>query len=238
MLLWYIAAFIAYFVKGVCGFANTLIFTSVMAFFQPGAGIAPVELLLGLPSNGLVIWRERKAIRPRTVLPMILILMAGCIPGALLLKNTGDAAIKVGFGVLIVALGAEMLLRERAKPMSGKSAMSIVIGLLSGLLCGLYGVGALLSAYFARVSKDSHDFKANICLVFLCENVFRIILYSVTGLLNLQVLKQAVLLSPAMLLGLLAGMRLSGRIPEKWSRRVVAGMLVVSGISLVITSLM
>ena len=53
--------------------------------------------------------------------------------------------------------------------------MLVLIGIISGLLCGLYGVGALLAAYVSRVAENSHEFKANICVVFVVENTIRII---------------------------------------------------------------
>ncbi len=45
MLLWIIAAVCAFFVKGLCGFANTLIFTNILSFGVNNALISPVELL-------------------------------------------------------------------------------------------------------------------------------------------------------------------------------------------------
>ena len=32
MILWFIVAFTAYFVKGLCDFANTLVFTTILSF--------------------------------------------------------------------------------------------------------------------------------------------------------------------------------------------------------------
>ena len=46
MLLWFIASFIAFFVKGVCGFANTLVFTSMLSFGTANIEITPVDLFL------------------------------------------------------------------------------------------------------------------------------------------------------------------------------------------------
>lgn len=40
MYLWFFAAIIAYFVKGLCGFASTLIFTSVLSFGTENVNIA------------------------------------------------------------------------------------------------------------------------------------------------------------------------------------------------------
>ena len=58
MILWIIAAICAFFVKGLCGFANTLVFTSILSFGVNNSSISPVELLLGYPGN-LFLGMER-----------------------------------------------------------------------------------------------------------------------------------------------------------------------------------
>ena len=48
MFLWISAAILAYFIKGLCGFANTLVFTTLLSFGHSNISISPVELLLGV----------------------------------------------------------------------------------------------------------------------------------------------------------------------------------------------
>ena len=112
-----------------------------------------------------------------------------------------------------------------------------VIGFISGLLCGLYGIGALLGAYLGRVSKDTKEFKANICIVFLVENTFRILLYTLTGIISFSVLKKALVLIPFMLTGLFLGMKCSSVLNEKIIKKIVIVMLIISGIVICIGSL-
>lgn len=238
MALWIIAAVSAFFVKGLCGFANTLVFTTALSFGKANREISPVELLLGYPTNVILAWRERAAINWRMCLPLMALVIAGSIPGALLLRNADTGAIKIAFGVLIVLIGGEMLLREfRSKRGRMSRAMLATVGVLSGVLCGLYGVGALLGAYISRVTDDSHAFKANICMVFIAENTFRIVTYALWGIITLESLKLALVLMPAMLVGLGLGMACSKVLSERVVRRVVVVMLIVSGAALIATSL-
>ncbi len=51
MIYWIMAAFCAFFIKGLCAFANTLVFTTILSFGNNNINITPVELLLGYPSN-------------------------------------------------------------------------------------------------------------------------------------------------------------------------------------------
>ena len=234
-MVWWTAAVCAFFIKELCGFANTLVFTTILSFAADNARISPVELLLGYPSNLILMWKERRFIRWKLCLPLSALVTAGSIPGILFLKNTDAGIIKVIFGVVIFLLGLEMLLRElRQKKVRQSRAVLMIVGVLSGLLCGLYGVGALLGAYLSRVTEDSASFKANICVVFLVENTLRIFLYALWGILTVEILKQAVLLLPFMLAGLGLGM-LGGRVlDEARVKKCVTVMLMFSGAALIL----
>ena len=69
--LWILAAETAYFIKGLCGFVNALVFTSISSFGVSNADSSPSDLLL-----------------------------AGSIPGALLLKTVDIKTVKLIFGVV------------------------------------------------------------------------------------------------------------------------------------------
>ena len=94
-----------------------------------------------------------------------------------------------------------------------------------------------MCAYINRVTDDSHSFKANICVVFLVENTFRVVMYSVLGIITFQTIKQAIVLIPLMLLGVALGMFSSKILDEKWVKKIVVIMLMISGLALVTTVL-
>ena len=238
MIWWIIATVCAFFVKGLCGFANTLVFTSVLSFGNSNINISPVELLLGYPSNVILAWKERKTIKWSVCLPLTVMVIVGSIPGVLFLKNIGTGMVKILFGIVIVGIALEMLLRELRPGKSKQSKVVLtIIGLLCGILCGLYGIGALLGAYVNRVTDDSRAFKANICVVFLVENTFRIVLYSIWGIITLDIIHQVLILLPLVLLGLMIGMLSSKVLDEKIVKKIVIVMLLISGVALIINSL-
>ena len=156
------------------------------------------------------------------------------VPYVVSLKQADARLIKMIFGLVIVCVGIEMLLRERNHRVVKQSKpLLILIGIVSGVLCGLYGIGALLAAYVGRVTDNSKEFKANICIVFIVENTFRMIMYACTGILNLQVIRQAVVLVPFMLIGLLVGMKSGKVLDERVVKKLVIIMLILSGVALV-----
>lgn len=240
-MVWFIiATLVAFFIKGLCGFANTLIFNGILSYTANNINISPLEVVLGYPSNIILVWKERKSLNWKIWLPLTVLVVAGSIPGIFLLKHTDAGLLKVIFGIAVIIIGIEMLFREM-KSSNGKSGGSkiilVLIGIISGLLCGLYGVGALLAAYVSRVSENSHEFKANICVVFVVENMIRIILYAATGILTLAVLKQVVILIPFMLAAVFLGMKSSSVLNEKVIKKIVIVLLILSGIVLIINNL-
>ena len=238
MYLWIIATVVAYFIKGLCGFANTLVFTTILSFGTPNVNISPIDLLIGYPTNLILTWENRKKLDSKFYLPLIALVIIGSIPGVFMLKNVNTSIIKLIFGVVVIVLGLEMLLREYSKD-SGKSSRILlaIIGVASGVLCGLFGVGALLAAYVSRVTDDSQSFKANISAVFIVDNTFRIILYSTLHILTLDTRKRGLILIPFVLIGLIAGMKCSSIMNKNLAKKVTAVLLVISGISLVVKNI-
>ncbi len=238
MILWFIAAFTAYLVKGLCGFANTLIFTTILSFGAANASISPVDLLVGYPANLILTWKNRRSLDPKVFLPLAILVLAGSIPGALMLRNVDSRSIKLVFGVVVIALGVEMLAEGGSrKRVHSSNLMLAIIGITAGLLCGLFGVGALLAAYVSRVTENDESFKANISAVFLVDNTVRIILYKILGLLTLVTVKSVIILFPFALLGLFTGIKCCGHTNDKNVRKITTVLLILSGISLVLKNL-
>jgi uncharacterized membrane protein YfcA len=234
MWLWIVATLAAFFVKGLCGFANTLVFTSILGFGANNVAISPVELLLGYPTNLILTWQNRKELNKFVFIPLAILVLVGSIPGALLLKSVDAGYIKIVFGIVVVLLGIEMYMREKGTKHMKESRMILgFIGILSGVLCGLFGVGALLAAYVGRVTKTSDEFKANISAVFIVENTFRIILYSVLGIITFDAIRQALILLPFVLIGLFTGIKSGKALNEKIVKRLVIVLLIISGFALI-----
>ena len=237
MIFWIIATLCAFFVKGLYGFANTLIFTSILSFGNANINISPVELVLGYPTNLIISWRERKSIDWKICLPLAVMVIIGSIGGVLFLKNADITVVKIIFGILVILVGVEMFFREMSGKKREQSKLLLTaIGVLSGFFCGLYGVGALLGAYIGRTTDDVKAFKANICMVFVIENSFRIIMYSIYGIITLATLKMTLILAPFMLVGLVAGMVSASKISDKIAKKIIIILLIFSGVALILTN--
>lgn len=238
-ILYFIAALAAYIVKGMSGFANTLVLSTILSFQANNLNITPLDLVLSLPSNLALAWKDRAKLNLRVCAPMALCAILGALPGAFLLK-LGDAAIlKIAMGALIALVGVETALRGRASGNAkGNTVVMIIIGLISGVMSGIFGIGALMVAYINRCSGSNSEFRGNTCFVFAADNVFRLILYIATGVMTLEAVLHGLCLMPCMIIGLIIGTRLADKIGEQRARTATSLLLILSGLSVVLTNLL
>ena len=216
MVWWLIATAASAFVKGLCGFANTLVFDTIMGFTADPALITPVEVVINTPSNCIMVWRERQYIQWKKCLPVTALIILGSIPGMLMLKSFNAQWLKAVFGVIVALLGVEMLLRDLHHQ---KMKSNPVV---------------LTAAYMSRVTDDTASFRANICVAFLANAVFRCAAYAWLGIITWETVKISLLMLPVMVVFVLLGMRCARLLPEKLVKRCVTVALIISGLALVI----
>lgn len=210
----------------------------LFSFVTSNRFTTPIDLLLSIPTNTYLVWRNRKSLDFRTVAPLSLTLLAGVVPGIMLLKTGNDLLLKTILGVVIVALGIEMLYRkpEQQSPGKGNKMLLVVVGLISGVLAGMYGISAFLVAYISRTSADRGQFRANLCSLFLVDNIFRLFWYSAAGIMKLEIMKFTLFIAPAAALGMYIGTKVDTGLKEETVKKATIYLLIVSGAVLLVRS--
>ena len=227
---------LGYIVKGLVGFGNPLIAAPLLSMITDNAVIAPGTLLLDAPINACIAWRGREKFRWRSVLPLLLAVLAGVIPGVLLLKLRSQWIIKALLGVLVLGLGAEMAAQGRRPPGPERRWVRLPVAFVSGVCAGLFGINMMIVAYLKRTARNYEEFKGSLCFLFLAENIFRLAVYWTAGFLTEQVLWLAAVTAPAAL-GVAAGTAVSARMPEEVLHRCAVAMFLLSGASILVKAL-
>lgn len=114
-IILFISTLLAYFVKGITGFGNTLVMGPLFSFVVSNRLTKPVDLIFSIPTNIYVAWRERKNISLKVVIPISIMLLVGIIPGTLFLKVGDDRILKSMLGIVVVGMALEMLTRKPTK---------------------------------------------------------------------------------------------------------------------------
>ena len=169
---------------------------------------------------------------------MIALIILGSIPGAFILKNINANIIKIIFGVVVILVGIEMLLKELDRfHLKDSKVIYTIMGILAGLMAGMFGVGVLMAACVSRMTNSNSEFKANLSIIFIVENTVRVITYALIGVITAKSLKLSVYMVPFMLIGLFAGMKSAHVLDEKIVKKLVIILLMISGLALIVKSL-
>lgn len=238
MVLWFIAAFVSGFIKGLCGVGDAPVFSAIMAFTSDNINISPISQVVSLPANILIAWKERRGLDRRIWLPLAALLVGGSIPGTLLLKNADTRSLKMVFGFFIMLVGI-LLLKNELSPQKRRPSRIVMtlIGLIAGITSGMFGIGVLLTVYISQTTDDLKSFKSNICMVFSIGNLTVLILYAILGILTRASLVRAATIFPFVVLGLFLGMKSSAFLNDRNAKIVIMITLIVSGLAIALTNL-
>lgn len=233
----FVSIALAFIIKGLVGFGDPLLYTPLLSVFLPNSTITPGLLPVSLVLNARVVWKNRSHFSPRLVFPIAAFVMLGIIPGTLLLQYGSPSALKLLLGLVIIAMGVEMLTR---KPGTGKPSALLrsVMSFLSGVTAGLFGIDLLFLAYLERVSQRREEFRGNVCFIFILEGIFRTVLYLWSGMFTTQSLLLSLISLPAALLGMWVGSLLDRHVSDRLSHRFIIYVFIMGGVSTSIYALL
>lgn len=164
--------------------------------------------------------------------------VVGAVAGSLAQKHASNPWLELGLGVLLIVLaGVEFLPRRGGWRIPRR--FDQVGGLLSGLLGGLLGnQGAVRSGYLLNYGLSKEAFIATGTAIACLIDASRIPVYLVNygaALVASWPYLVAVILSA--LAGTLVGKRLVARLSLAWFRRLVAGLIALTGAVLILKNI-
>ena len=122
--------------------------------------------------------------------------------------------------------------RERDRTMRYLAPLS---GFLGGALGAMFSVnGPPIIIYLSHVLEEKQAFRATLYGIFFADACYKLVLFTANGLLNGRVLGFALLMAPFLVAGTLAGAWLQKYMDQALFRKVVAAILVVTGVTLLI----
>jgi uncharacterized membrane protein YfcA len=229
---------LAYFIKGISGFGNTVIMSPLYVQILPPTIVTPIDLLFSIPTNIFIYYKNHKHVVVKQLLPVIALMAIGAVPGALLLKFMNVELFKALLGLLIVGIAIDRVHHKYMKhgKLNKRLWLKLVLGIFSGLTVGMFGIGLPIAAYLTRTSESVKAFKGQITFIFLCENLFRLFLYIGLGLITLEVFKYVLYLCPFVALGLYFGHLLSRKVKDVFTDVVIVALLVVIGTNMFLSN--
>jgi len=232
------AAFAGGFVSGFSGFAMGLVVSGVWLHIITPLQTAALIAGYGLLTQGYGILKLRRALNWHSIWPLVLGTTIGIPIGVILLNHINPTYLRFGVGVLLVLYTIYGLAKPAVKPMKIGVVPDIGIGIVNGLVGGLTGLGGVVSTISCQWRGWTRDAQRAVFQPVLFA-AFVVISTSmaVTGAFTPETLKLYGLGFPFMLAGLWSGFKLYGMIDDETFCKAVLVLLLIAGLSLIVTAL-
>ncbi|MBS7792025.1 sulfite exporter TauE/SafE family protein [Roseococcus sp. SDR] len=230
---------LAAFCASIAGFAFVLVGAAVLLQVMAPALVAPVLVMGSLIVQGIGTYAVRDHIPWRRLWLYVGTATLG-VPFGLAILALGPArAIVAGVGVLLVVYAsytlARIALRMTPARRAATTATDAAIGFASGILGGIGGyVGALVGMWADVQGMPPQDTRALMQPFIAIMQALTIIGLAFTGFFTAEAIFLTATAVPALLLGTWLGLRAGKHLPAQGFRLVLLGLLLVSGISLLI----
>jgi uncharacterized membrane protein YfcA len=219
----------AAFVQASIGVGFALILAPILAFAAPE--LLPVALLLlMLPLNAFVCWRERHALDWFGAGWISAGRAAGTFFGFWILVAVSASTLNLLVGLATLAAALASLLAPAFNP--NRSAF-VTAGLMTGITETATGIGGPPLALVYQ-HHQAASLRANVAVCFLIGEVFSVALLAASGRMDGWQIEAAGMLLPALVLGALASQIAHGRLDQRRMRLFVLGFAIISGIVLIL----
>jgi uncharacterized membrane protein YfcA len=231
--------FVAAFCSGLAGFSFNLVAAGILFHFLAPQELAPVlvmgSMLIQLGTVRTVI----PAIRWQVLRPYLIGGVLGTPIGVLILSTTDAGIIAAGVGLLLVAYGglglARMALRLQPATISAGPGADVGVGFAGGILGGIGGFSGALPAMWSDLKGLRKDEARAIFQPFtILMQMAAALGLVIAGFFDQQSARMLLAALPALVLGAWLGVRAYDRIPAEQFRMVLLGLLLVSGLSLIL----
>lgn len=230
---------VSFTVQALTGFGSIIIAVTLGSHFLPIDVLLPILVPLDLLLNGYITARYWKKVDMPLLMKKVFPFMgAGLAAGIIFINKLSEITLKLVFGVFIVLLSSWELInsyRKRAPRniTQGETALFLLIG---GLAQGVFASGGPPVVYaLGRTIRDRGIFRSTLSCLWLIANAILTVDYFVTGRLTLTTTRQSLLLLLPVLAGIIIGDRFHHRVNEKHFRIIVYCLLLVAGVSILLS---
>ena len=226
------------FVQGLSGFAFGLTAMAIWAWSVEPVLVGPLVAFGTLFGQILSIGTVRRGLDAGLIWPFVAGGVLGVPLGVALLPHLDQLAFKLGVGVLLLLWCPAMLLaRDIPRITGGGRVADGLVGWIGGIMCGIAGLNGPAPTLWTTLRGWGRDRQRAVFQTFsLVTQALTITAYLATGIIRAGTAWLFAVIVPAMLIPTLVGARLYRNFTDTGFRRIVLGLLALSGAILVATS--
>ncbi len=232
-------SFAGFVLKGIATFGPGIIMIPIGALIFGIREMIMLSACLDLIANASLFRPDRNLLRNPFLQGMILAMITGAATGAVLLSYLPAIYFDLVFGVLLLPLGLWIMLTGRQSSASDNQDLptqlkpkEILLSFLAGCMSGLSGITAPILAWHFNRHYNKYAFRSIMLPLLLASAITRIISYTLSGTLTLEILPLVLLSIPGLILGLWCGNRLFFKLSQRWFGLVIGSLISLSGVKL------
>ena len=226
--------FIAFFIRSLTGFGSALVSIPLLAMIFDLKFAVPLEALLEIGLSVLLLRNVYQSISKTTLIPLIIGTIIGSLMGAYILHSFANIYLKKALGVVVILFVLNLLAGKTGNNIKLlSSGWGVLAGGIGGVFGGIFGTsGPAFVMYLTYKLNTKGVLRASLIGLFAIDYSWRAVVYAATGLVTMEILKFALLLTSALILGTILGHKIHFKISEVRFRQIVSIVLLVSGIFL------
>lgn len=230
----------ATYVQTVWGFALGLTIVGCVALLglAPVAVTAAVVSVLGLVNAVWALYGTHQSIRWRTVALATCAQAPGIAVGLVLLETLSGSSTRMMhalLGVCIVASATLLMLRPTPRSHPSRPGATVVAGVASGLMSGLFSAGGPVWVYYMyRQPLPVPDIRATLLAMVAVSTGLRIALLGAGGGITRTMIIYALISLPAVIAATLIAQRLIPDLSDSNMRRGAFIILIIMGVMLLV----
>ena len=230
----FLVALAAAFTQSLTGFGSALVSMAVLPGLIGIRTAAPLVTLITVTIDVALLARYRQALNLRAIWRLVTALVLGVPLGILVLRRVEERFVLAILGVVIAGYALYALLSPRL-PRLEHPAWAYGFGFIAGVLGGAYNTSGPPVVIFGNCQRwPPSEFKGNLQGFFLVNDLLVIAGHALSQNLTPLVLRDYLIVLPALIVGLFVGGRLDRRLDPALFRKIVLVLLVVMGLRLLL----
>jgi uncharacterized membrane protein YfcA len=227
------------FVSGLAGFGTALMALGIWLYVLPPALAVPLVLICSVIAQVSTLPSIWKTIDFSIVWPFLIGGLIGVPLGTLLIAHADPRVFKLTVGVFLLVFPTVLYFQRSGMTFTfGGKAADSAIGFAGGILGGLAGLSGPLPILWASVRGWTKEQRRGIFQIFNFSILAAALFAQIaTGLVKLDVLWLALIAFPGTVIGAWLGARTYHALSDRNFRDVVLGLLFLSGIGLIWSSI-
>ena len=228
-------AFLGAFVQGATGFGSGLLINAFWLHIMEPTHAIPLNVVTSLFISGVPIYKLRKKLDFSKLKQFAIFGVVGIPIGMYLLVISDPSKLKFSIGILLVIYAVLMLKISSFSINVNNKSINNLVGFISGVIGGLTALLGIIPVAWFSVQRLPKNTKRGTYEPFIfITSIAAIISFGFVGLYKIEMIFDLLKIIPALLVGSWLGIKIYNKINDNLFRKVVLGLILLSGLFLVI----